>query len=159
MFCLPVLDNIMTSYHILGGSLLTPIWDILQQFWERDDKIFSKEIENLIVKIEFLEDPSTNRNDFESVKDFQGSKEDRGTSSGNKRKYTKIKEPDPELAKNVTINLKIPKNSSSRDPIIKGKKGKSWVSQRKKIQRDLIHIRKQQKKHQRKNPLESHTET
>ena len=72
----------MTSYHIPRGSLLTPIRDILPQFLERDDKIFSKEPENLTFKTEFLEDPSTNRNDFESVKDFLGSKEDIGTSSG-----------------------------------------------------------------------------
>ena len=83
----------MTSYQIPGGSFLTPIQDILLQFLERGDKIFSKEPENLTVKTKFLEDPSTNRNVFESVKDFQGSKEDRGTSSGNKRKYTEIKEP------------------------------------------------------------------
>ena len=95
--------------------MLTPIRDILPKFLERDDKIFSKEPKNLIVKTEFMEDPSTNRNDFESDKDLWISKEDRGTSSGNKRKYTEIKDPDTELTKNITTNLKLPKKSSSRD--------------------------------------------
>ena len=70
LFFLLMLEQIMTSYHIPGGSFLTPIRDILPQFLERDDKIFSKEPENLVVKTEFLEDPSTNRNDFESDKDL-----------------------------------------------------------------------------------------
>ena len=131
----------MTSYQIPRDSFLTPIQDILPQFLERDDKIFSKEHENLIVKTEFLEDPSTNRNDFESVKDFRGSKEDRGTSSGNKRKYTEIKEPDTELAKNVTANFKLPINSSSRDT--------HHARKEMEIQRDQIHARKHQKTPQR----------
>ena len=70
LFCLLVLEHIMTSYHIPRGSFLTSIWDILLQFLERDDKIFSKEPENLTVKTKFLEDPSTNRNGFQLVKDF-----------------------------------------------------------------------------------------
>ena len=88
LFFLLVLEQITTSYQIPGGSLLTPIRDILPQFLERDDNIFSKEPENLTVKTEFLGDPSKNRNEFESDKDLRGSKEDKGTSSGNKRKYT-----------------------------------------------------------------------
>ena len=70
LFCLLVLEQIMTSYQIPGGSFLTPIRDILPQFLERDDTIFSKEPENLTGKIEFLEDPSTNRNDSDPNNDF-----------------------------------------------------------------------------------------
>ena len=58
----------MTSYQIPVGSLLTPIQDILPLFLERDDKIFSKEPKNLAVKTEFLEDPSTNRNESDPYK-------------------------------------------------------------------------------------------
>jgi hypothetical protein len=107
--------QIMTSHQIPGGSLLTPLRDFLSQFSEIDEKICAKEPENLTVKTEFQEDPSSNRNGFESVKDFQVSKENKRTSSGNKRKYKEIKEPDNELGKNATTNLKLPKKSSSKD--------------------------------------------
>ena len=78
----------MTSYQIPGGSILTPIRDIFPHFLERDEKIISIEPKNLTITIEFLEDPSTNRNDSEPNKDFWGSKEDKGTSGGNNKKYT-----------------------------------------------------------------------
>lgn len=107
--------QIMTSHQIPGGSLLTPLRDFLPQFSERDEKVYVKEPENLTVKTEFQEEPPTNRNDFESVKDSRGSKENKGTSSGNKRKYREIKEPDNELGKNASTNLKLPKKSSSTD--------------------------------------------
>jgi uncharacterized protein YaaR (DUF327 family) len=46
------------------------------------------------------------------LKEFQGAKEKKGISSGNKRKYTEIKETDTKLGKNATI-------------IMQGKKWKS----------------------------------
>lgn len=105
----------MASHKILGGSLATPLPDIRPQFTETDEKVFPKETENLIVKTEFQKDTSTNKNDFELVKEFRGLKGNKAISNGNKTKSTDRRETYCKFGKNAPNNLKRPTETSSKD--------------------------------------------
>ncbi|KAH9328389.1 hypothetical protein KI387_000497 [Taxus chinensis] len=123
--------RIMTSYQIPGGFLLTPLREDLLKLSQRDDRTFPRDAKNRVTQ----EGSATNRNDFDSGTDFQGSKEKKGRSDEKQITHTEVKkENDTEIGKNAintlkkdldfenkmgrdlgSSNLKIPVKSSSKD--------------------------------------------
>ncbi|XP_057866424.2 cysteine-tryptophan domain-containing zinc finger protein 7 [Cryptomeria japonica] len=99
--------QIMTSYRIPGGSLLSPLREDLQKLPERYDKASARDAKNRTIKAELQEAHATNRNEFDSAMDFQGPKERKGRSDEKHGKYTEVKkENDTEIGKNATNNPK-----------------------------------------------------